>query len=495
MARRFTGLLRASGNEKLLCFSFRDGQAVFVEQHASGEFENQNSFARALVQQGVLTRPQYAKAVREMRSDESTCPDIWFCDSALRLGMLTGNQIFDAFTSRIREKLIEAVGWEQCELELDGSPDALHGYEHYPVDPGPVLLEAVRQHFGAELIQQRLQGRFEQYATLRHSLSSIARRFQLDGNETQLLHLCNGKTTLTRIVQQSTLHRQHAWQLICLLMLSGFLELSENASTRRSAPASSKPPVASSGPAPPASERPRSQHPSDSDGVMSRSAMESLTRELRRRGSVDPDASASGSEPVPSSTPAPHQTVSSRPAASRSRSSRPASSRPTSAGSVPAGSSSGRPPTYSHVDLLLDRLPGDDLEALAATEAMVAWEDGCRLLRAREYACAREQFRLACQLDRRRGAYRMYFLWAARQSSASGDDEQRYPYELKRLAEAHTCIEGHMGIAFFILGHLALSEGNERAAERCFKDAFNYDSSMREAEEQYWVLARRRGQR
>jgi len=127
-----------------------------------------------------------------------------------------------------------------------------------------------------------------------------------------------------------------------------------------------------------------------------------------------------------------------------------------------------------------------------AFEATAAWESGRRLLRVRDFSGAREQFRLACKLDPRQGAYRMYFLWSARQAADGRDTEQRYPQELKRLAEAHTCIEGHIGIASYILGHLALSEGNERTAERCFKEAFNSDPEMREAEDHYRRLVRRR---
>jgi len=145
--------------------------------------------------------------------------------------------------------------------------------------------------------------------------------------------------------------------------------------------------------------------------------------------------------------------------------------------------------------MLVDKIPGDNLDKLASGEAMAAWESGRRLLQENDFSGAREQFRLACKLDPRRGVYRMYFLWSARQAAEGHDTEGRYPDELKKLAEAHTCIEGHIGIASYILGHLALSEGNERSAERYFRDAFTYDSEMREAESQYRLLARRRRHR
>jgi hypothetical protein len=116
-------------------------------------------------------------------------------------------------------------------------------------------------------------------------------------------------------------------------------------------------------------------------------------------------------------------------------------------------------------------------------------------MRAKDYESARDEFLLAHELEPRQGVYRMYYLWAAARAEQKGGPLAQYPEELKRLAHSHTCIHGHIGFAYFVLGQLALSDGNEAQAEKHFKEAVESDVNLPEAEYQYRLLRKRRERR
>ena len=126
---------------------------------------------------------------------------------------------------------------------------------------------------------------------------------------------------------------------------------------------------------------------------------------------------------------------------------------------------------------------------------MEVFESGKSYLWAKDFESARDEFLLAHELEPRQGVYRMYYLWAALRAESTGGPIGYYPKELKRLAHSHTCIHGHIGFAYFVLGQLELSDGNERTAERHFKAAIENDPDQPEALRQYRLLVKRRKRR
>ncbi len=521
-SRRFTGLLHVTSGEKRLSFAFRDGNAVFVEERTGGVFRSEASVAQQLVRQRVLTPEQYTAVVERMEGIAAASVDASFCEIAVRLRYLEPRQVHSAFTERIQSRLMEAVGWRQCALQVDDSPTVLSGHEQYPVVPRPLLYRAIRNSYDLQRVFDCCSLHPEDTVRLAGPAVSLADRFGLDGDEQRLLEACDGATPVALLVEQSGLDELHAWQLLCMLDLSASLKAEGGGvSAASSAPAK---PTASAGRG--AWSRPvsaverlavdlemrRSAQPQSvqstrpttrgqgarvrSVSVQSLPAMDSLARELTKRKSLQqPSAGprATSARPPEASVRPPPTSV--RPASRASGSSRPASNRPGS--TRPPGSRSARPHSAtaqrpSHIDGLLNRPAGGEAEGLSADRAVEVFESGKGYLKAKDYESARDEFLLSHELEPRQGAYRMYYLWAALRAEHKGGPVGGYPDELKRLAHSHTCIHGHIGFAYFVLGQLALADGNERTAERHFKEAIENDPDQPEAQRQYRLLVRRR---
>lgn len=531
-SRRFTGLLHVSSGEKRLTFSFRDGELVFVEEKRGGVFRSEDSVAQELVRRRVLTVEQYTSVVERMEGISTASVDASFCDIAVRLGYLDPQQVFASFSERIRSKLMEAVSWRQCELSVDDSPAALSGHEQYPVTPGPLLYQAIRASFDQQRIFACTSLHPESAIRLRYPAESVGDRFSLSQEEMRLLRACDGMTPLALVVDESGLDPEHAWQIVCLLDLSGSLQPADrHVSGTSSAPAEESKPVQEDSWSKPVSaveklavdlemrraaesQSTASGRPATSGGATARPrkfsttsrqmpAMENLARELMKRGSLQPPSMRPRSpspRPAPVSVTPPATTARpgrrdsdrslKRSAPTVSGSNRPGSNRPGSnrPGAVRTGSD--RPPGSRSI-----RPPAGDGEGLSAERAVTVFESGRDYLRAKDFESARDEFLLAHELEPRQGVYRMYYLWAALRAEHKGGPVGRYPEELKRLAHSHTCIHGHIGFAYFILGQLALSDGNESQAEKHFKDAIENDVNMPEAERQYRLLLRRRERR
>jgi hypothetical protein len=85
----------------------------------------------------------------------------------------------------------------------------------------------------------------------------------------------------------------------------------------------------------------------------------------------------------------------------------------------------------------------------------------------------------------------MYFLWTLWDLSEDSPDKTEVQRELKTLANAHTCIEGHNGFAFYILGLVALAEGDRRGAEKKLRESLEHDPDNRDAARRYRALRNR----
>jgi Tfp pilus assembly protein PilF len=131
---------------------------------------------------------------------------------------------------------------------------------------------------------------------------------------------------------------------------------------------------------------------------------------------------------------------------------------------------------------------------LDEVEAQSACTRGLSNLRQQFVKKARNEFKKACEMDPKQPAYRMYLLWSEHRA-ANTDFNHASRRELKELAKSHLCMENHSAFAHYILGHLAMSDREERAAEKFFKKAVDQDPKNQDAQRHYRILLNRRQKR
>jgi hypothetical protein len=149
-------------------------------------------------------------------------------------------------------------------------------------------------------------------------------------------------------------------------------------------------------------------------------------------------------------------------------------------------------PRFSQVEPLLRYGTAEPVLGLSSERAKDAWENGRHMLRSQDPRAAFEEFQVARDLDPGNRVYRLYFLATLWQLSDDSPDRIELQRELKPLANAHTCIEGHIGYGFYVLGLIALQEGDQRTARRRFKESLEHDPENRDAAYRYRALMNQR---
>src|SRR5262245_38871814 len=130
----FTGLVYAEHDDESLVISIREGRPVFVE-----DLGETVSISDALLERGLLNKEQYAAIATRAIESPAENEDLAFCQLAVEMRFLTQAQVNGKVERRVRGRLIQAVAWEQCRVEVDGDPDGLTGILEFPQHVGSLI--------------------------------------------------------------------------------------------------------------------------------------------------------------------------------------------------------------------------------------------------------------------------------------------------------------------------------------------------------------------
>ncbi len=521
----FTGIVEISTAEGQTLFTFDIGDPVFVEDSTL-----RGSLPRSLLEQGIISRKQYATIVARMTEELVDNEDLRFLEIALEQGYLTSDQIFDSITRQLRDKVVEAVSWRGCETFVEDTRGESAGHARFRVSIGPLILAGIKTHYGEPRARAVLGENALHYVRRRDPTGSIAARFDLSDAEMRMVYACDGATTVSAAIERSGLDPLDGLQVMCALKLSSSIEFSAEAWDRKGEGES----VVDSFPLFPMAQGSATPPPVPAEASRRR-------EDTVRRGEARPLPPPE--KPFRAEPPPPQRPVRAQPPPADSGSRRPQPSPPratptarTRSGSVPASS---RPPragvprktvkrTLNRSTLALDRLSRElrkrdvkiparratgntavqellqripqqreVVEEPAAPEpsgesAIDAWTRGWRYLIQQHIPGAREEFRHACEIAPEQEAYRLYYLWTVFRDTTSSADREVTRIDLKKMAEAHTTAAGHEGFAYYVLAHLALAERNDRVAEKLFRRAADIEPRLKDAERHHRILVNRR---
>lgn len=223
-ARRFTGRAYVSSKSRTMTFAFRDGTPVMIDSSAP-----ESSLADDLVARGLLSRDEYAELIGRVTEDLVENEDVAICEHAVSLGYLSEEQIKRELSERVRSKLIQSLALVDCEVELDGAPDALSGVAEYPQNVGSVVYMGVRTFYEDEVLRGYVPDLKRSYVRLLKAPAEIGRFFELDHEEVALLNAIDPQVKAAAWFERSDLETSHAMQLIALLLIGGMCEFSPSA--------------------------------------------------------------------------------------------------------------------------------------------------------------------------------------------------------------------------------------------------------------------------
>jgi hypothetical protein len=558
---RFTGVVYAECADGGGVFSFRDGRAVFFEDVREG-----HSVADSLLAQGLITELQYADIGAEVLNAAAESEDVAFCQQAVRLGVLTRVRVDQELDRRVREHVVQAVGWLDCRVEVDPDPDSVVGILDYPQELGPLVHMGVRT-FDADRVAALIPDHDPRFVRWVGADREAIAFFGLDARESKLVARLSGESSLGAIIDEAGPDGLQLRRLAGLLHMAGLIELDEErsadraradrrgitraaggrsepatgrytasfvseerlgvargarpSSTRAAAAGSARPPARSAASSP--------RHPLAKEGA---GPLHPLLRDEPsspilppRSPQRPPSRSASTSRPLPGATGAsksvpsesgdrlvspPPRTV----AEGSSRDWRPkrlgatlkrldhelkhlrgaahASVAPAAAVGTPAAS-----PGRANLDQLMRmRQAALDRRNAASQETKAVATGTLDLFRAAQDALQKQKFDRAHELMARvcaaapdNATYGLYHQWAAFRANRSTAEELN---KLRTSLREKISDEQLKAFAYYALGHIALVDKKEEAAEKCFSKALELDKENKDAERHLRILELRR---
>jgi hypothetical protein len=217
---RFTGVVYAEREDSGAVFSLRDGRAVFVE-----DLEDGQTIADMLLEHGLVSAQQYSEIATRVLDSLAENEDLAFCQHAVQLQILTQAQVDAELERWTRGRIIQAVGWEECRIEIDSDPDALAGILEYPQEIGPLVYMGVRTFYDEARVRATLGHEGALYVRLTRSVGEAAELFGLDDDEVALLSGLRSDIQVEGAIEDSSADPLEAWQLLCMLTLAGMVEL------------------------------------------------------------------------------------------------------------------------------------------------------------------------------------------------------------------------------------------------------------------------------
>lgn len=424
-ARGGSGVLEVRGGGVCTRVLLRDGVPVFAEGGALRE-----TLGRMLLRRGALSEAEYLRVIERMTERLIENEATRMGEVLVELGLLTPQDVFDALSIQVREKIIGCFRWTEFEHHfepLDALPEDVLAYACPPVEA--LVLAGIREHFDAERVEPLLAAHADKRARLRRGAEETALRFQASPAEQRLLREIGGDATLGALRMASSLGPLHAGQVIAALWAAQALELTAPGATASSAPKPDQPAKSSH-----ARVAPRSAPEPDAPRRVVRplsaaaSSLAKLQRQLARSG-----------RPAPAAAPVPD-------------------------------------------------------ERSARIEAERAFRQGLQLLTQSAFGGAQKAFALACERNAGEPEYRMLEAWAQLlgskdEAARSAARAQTASWARKVLERDRDALRAQT-----ILGNLAAAAGELDVAERHFRHALRVAPEDRDALRGLRLVDRRRSE-
>jgi uncharacterized protein DUF4388 len=196
------------------------GSVVFVEQGALGD-----ALGRVLVREGKLTNDQYQLALRRMiRGGQPGSEPIRFGEVLVSLGFLSGQEVFEALASQVRQKTIRCLTYLEPEWTFE---ERAHSVGHFPCRAGRLIMTATRI-FEPDRIRAILALEHVRYPTLLSDAASAGALFDMNAAEQRILNLIDGARSTEDILAEAkqTSSRDGACAVLAAVVQAGVAKLS-----------------------------------------------------------------------------------------------------------------------------------------------------------------------------------------------------------------------------------------------------------------------------
>jgi tetratricopeptide (TPR) repeat protein len=538
-AARFNGRMSVEHADDTTVFTLVGGRPWLAEASTPGD-----SVADGWLKTGLISKPQYAKIVSRMTESLVDSEDMVFCREAVALGAISQQQVDEELSRRVRAKVVQSIGWQDCYVELEEDPELVDDNDRAGEPVGALILTGIRTFYFEQELAREL-GKL-QYARLTMAASAVAGFFELDAADRRAVEALDGRKPFAQIARRLGTDEFALSQLLCALNYAGCVELASQAFAHASALDSSgvletgqrkAAAPAESGKSPPpqpaASGRAASPAPARTDAlsdklkaymddapaagrgtgergqITNRATQSQTDRSTSYRSRVDsrapPTAQPGAGAQASSSAPPRRESVANGPARAPARPVRERATRKLGAiqrlgkelqnrrdPSQPRVPAPKEPSTALKSLVLARRRAAAQTQAVTprTVDAPDAFRQGMELLRDQQWARAQVLLTQASEAAPENATYRLHMLWAS--FKAPREPSAEVMNELRNACRDQLQSDDNRGHAYYYLGHMALHAKKDDQAEKFFRKALSRDKNNKDAERHLLILERRR---
>jgi len=201
-----------------------EGGVVYVDRGPLAE-----TLGRLLMRQGTIDREEYLVILERMSAPSGRDEILRFGDVAIQLGMLTSNELHEALSLQVEQKLERCLQLDEGFWHFDAHREPSRS--RFPVKLEHALRAALRDDPQAFRWAGLLVARRRLHIELVEPADTIAARFEITPAELRFLHASAGRPVADALASRQ-LEPTEAGVLLVALLFAGVLRLGEHDSGR-----------------------------------------------------------------------------------------------------------------------------------------------------------------------------------------------------------------------------------------------------------------------
>lgn len=218
-----TGVLELPGPESASNVHILNGAPVLVEAGTIDE-----TLGRIMLRAGILRQTEYERVLRKMVEDLQAGEEVRFGEVAVQLGYATAEQVVDTLKTQVREKLVNLFHRDGGPITFREGRDRVLVGSTFRVEPGEIILDGIRRHFGQARLEPLLNRYVGLYAAIAPSFDELRPWLRFTTREQRFLAEIRGERMVRALIEGGHLPRLHAMQVLYTLLVVDGLELSSD---------------------------------------------------------------------------------------------------------------------------------------------------------------------------------------------------------------------------------------------------------------------------
>lgn len=210
---RATGLLHLENSNIKKVVYIRNGYPIFVRSSLVREFLGQ-----MLLRTGHLSEETLETSLEVAKKNGQR-----HGMALVEMGLITPHQLNEILRNQILEKLLDTFSWQDGKYRFMQAREFKPGITSIDLSPANLILQGLREYASREQILKILEPHLDSYLQQAESPLYRFQEIRLSANEQRIVASCQGNTTLSEILNRNFLSRKEAEPLLATLLSTGIL--------------------------------------------------------------------------------------------------------------------------------------------------------------------------------------------------------------------------------------------------------------------------------